>query len=277
MIAGPSGVGKGTVVRRVLERTPDLFVSVSATTRRPRPAEREGVDYLFVSDEEFDRMIAAGELLEWAEIFGHRSGTPVAPVRRVLEAGRDVLLEVDVQGARQVKEAEPESVLILLAPPSLEELERRLRTRGTEDEERLARRLAEGRVGAGPGIGLRPRGGERRRGSCVVAGRCYHPGVPATRRRRRPCARPGRTREPMIDPKIDDLLAQVDSKYTLVILAAKRAREINSYYNQLGEGRAEFIPPLVETGLKNKPLSIALEEIAEGKILAETAEGAGVK
>jgi DNA-directed RNA polymerase subunit omega len=77
----------------------------------------------------------------------------------------------------------------------------------------------------------------------------------------------------MIDPKIDDLLAQVDSKYTLVILAAKRAREINSYYNQLGEGRAEYIPPLVETGLKNKPLSIALEEIAEGKINAERPEG----
>jgi DNA-directed RNA polymerase subunit omega len=81
----------------------------------------------------------------------------------------------------------------------------------------------------------------------------------------------------MIDPKIDDLLAQVDSKYTLVILAAKRAREINSYYNQLGEGRAEFIPPLVETGLKNKPLSIALEEIAAGNIEAERPEGLGVK
>jgi DNA-directed RNA polymerase subunit omega len=81
----------------------------------------------------------------------------------------------------------------------------------------------------------------------------------------------------MIDPKIDDLLAQVDSKYTLVILAAKRAREINSYYNQLGEGRAEFIPPLVETGLKNKPLSIALEEIAEGNIEADRPEGLGVK
>ena len=81
----------------------------------------------------------------------------------------------------------------------------------------------------------------------------------------------------MIDPKIDDLLAQVDSKYTLVILSAKRAREINSYYNQLGEGRAEFIPPLVETGLKNKPLSIALEEISEAKINAERPEGLGVK
>jgi DNA-directed RNA polymerase subunit omega len=81
----------------------------------------------------------------------------------------------------------------------------------------------------------------------------------------------------VIDPKIDDLLAQVDSKYTLVILAAKRAREINSYYNQLGEGRAEFIPPLVETGLKNKPLSIALEEIAKGDITAERPEGTGIK
>ena len=81
----------------------------------------------------------------------------------------------------------------------------------------------------------------------------------------------------MIDPKIDDLLAQVDSKYTRVILSAKRAREINSYYNQLGEGRAEFIPPLTETGLKNKPLSIALEEIAEGKISAERPEGLGIK
>jgi DNA-directed RNA polymerase subunit omega len=81
----------------------------------------------------------------------------------------------------------------------------------------------------------------------------------------------------MIEPKIDDLLAQVDSKYTLVILAARRAREINSYYNQLGEGRAEFVPPLVETGLRNKPLSIALEEIAEGKISAERPEGVGIK
>jgi DNA-directed RNA polymerase subunit omega len=81
----------------------------------------------------------------------------------------------------------------------------------------------------------------------------------------------------MIEPKIDDLLAQVDSKYTLVILAAKRAREINSYYNQLGEGRAEFVPPLVESGLRSKPLSIALQEIAEGKIYAERPEGVGIK
>ena len=130
------------MVRRLLELVPNLFLSVSATTRGRRPIEREGVDYVFVSDVEFDRMVEEGELLEWAEIFGHRSGTPAAPVRRVLTSGRDALLELDVQGARLVKEAVPDAVLILLAPPSLEELERRLRTRGTEDEERLARRLA---------------------------------------------------------------------------------------------------------------------------------------
>jgi guanylate kinase len=142
VIAGPSGVGKGTVVRRVVERIPELFLSVSATTRRPRPDERDGVDYLFVSDAEFDRMIAEGELLEWAEIFGHRSGTPATSVREVLATGRDALLEVDVQGARQVREAVTDAVLIYLSPPSLQELERRLRSRGTEDEERMSRRLA---------------------------------------------------------------------------------------------------------------------------------------
>lgn len=142
MIAGPSGVGKGTVVRQVLERVPGLFLSISATTRRPRPTERDGVDYRFVSDEAFDTMIERDELLEWADVFGNRYGTPVEPIDRNLAEGRDALLEIDVQGARQVKEAMPEAVLILLVPPSLAELERRLRSRGTEDEERLARRLA---------------------------------------------------------------------------------------------------------------------------------------
>jgi guanylate kinase len=121
---------------------PDLWLSVSVTTRPPRPTERPGVDYRFVSEEAFDRMVEADELLEWAEIFGHRSGTPAAPIREVLASGRDALLEIDVQGARQVREAMPGAVLILLEPPSLEELERRLRSRGTEDEERLAARLA---------------------------------------------------------------------------------------------------------------------------------------
>ena len=112
------------------------------TTRPPRPGEREGIDYRFVSDEEFDRLVAGGELLEWANVVGHRSGTPARPVEDALAAGRDVVLEIDVQGARQVRQRVPEAVLIFLAPPSLEELERRLRSRGTEDEARLALRLA---------------------------------------------------------------------------------------------------------------------------------------
>ena len=142
MIAGPSGVGKGTVVKRVRELVPDLDVSVSVTTRRPRPAERDGVDYAFISSEAFDDLVERGRLLEWAEIFGHRSGTPAGPIDDALASGRSVLLEIDVQGARQVRDARPDAVLILLEPPSLAELERRLRARGTEDEERLQRRLA---------------------------------------------------------------------------------------------------------------------------------------
>lgn len=117
-------------------------MSISVTTRPSRATERDGVDYRFVSEEEFDRLIDQDELLEWAEIFGHRSGTPRAPVTEALEPGTDVLLELDVQGARQVRERVPEAVLILLEPPSLQELERRLRSRGTEDEARLANRLA---------------------------------------------------------------------------------------------------------------------------------------
>lgn len=127
----------------MLERIPNLYLSVSVTTRRARPIERDGVDYAFVSADEFDRMVSRGELLEWAEVFGERYGTPSEPIRQVLDTGRDVVLEIDVQGARQVKERVPEAVLILLEPPSLDELERRLRSRGTEDEERLAHRLAE--------------------------------------------------------------------------------------------------------------------------------------
>ena len=121
---------------------PDLYVSVSVTTRRPRASERDGVDYFFIDDEGFDRLIADGELLEWAEIFGHRSGTPARPIRDVRREGRDAVLEIDVQGARIVRDQVPDAVLILLVPPSLAELERRLRTRATEDEEKLARRLA---------------------------------------------------------------------------------------------------------------------------------------
>ena len=143
MIAGPSGVGKGSVVKELLSRDPEgLPLSVSVTTRTPRPTELPKRDYFFVDDVGFDEMTSAGELLEWAEVFGHRYGTPRAYVDVQLRAGRDVILEIDVQGAYQVREHAPDAVLILLKPPSMEELGRRLRGRGTESEDRMALRLA---------------------------------------------------------------------------------------------------------------------------------------
>jgi len=146
VVAGPSGVGKGTVVRRLLEIRPDLRLSVSATTRRPRPGEVDGIDYRFVSEAEFDRLVAENALLEWADIFGHhRSGTPAGPVEAARSEGHDVLLEIDVQGAGQVRQRLPDALLVFLAPPSIEELERRLRLRGTEDEGQLAGRLSAAR------------------------------------------------------------------------------------------------------------------------------------
>jgi guanylate kinase len=143
VVAGPSGVGKGTVVRRLLVRDPERLVhSVSATTRPARRDERDGIDYRFVDDESFTRMVEEGAFLEWAEVFrGSRYGTPRASVDPHRAAGRDVVLEIDVQGAAQVREREPEAVLILLEPPSLEDLERRLRGRGSETEDSIAERL----------------------------------------------------------------------------------------------------------------------------------------
>lgn len=126
------------MLSRIDER---LVLSVSATTRAPRPSEVEGVDYFFVDEDEFDRMIADGELLEWAPIVGHRSGTPRSYVEQQRRAGNDVLLEIDVKGAEQIRNLVPDAVLIFLEPPSMEELERRLRGRGTESEERIALRL----------------------------------------------------------------------------------------------------------------------------------------
>ena len=146
VVAGPSGVGKGTVVRRLLDGDPSgLVYSVSATTRAPRNGEIEGTHYRFVTEREFDRLIREGELLEWAEVVGHRSGTPRRFVEERLAEGRDVLLELDVKGAKQVRELMPEALLIFLLPPSFEELERRLRGRGSETEDRLRERLATAR------------------------------------------------------------------------------------------------------------------------------------
>ncbi|NKY51208.1 guanylate kinase [Nocardia vermiculata] len=148
VLVGPSAVGKSTVVRCLRERLPDLVFSVSATTRAPRPGEVDGRDYRFVTRADFDTMIEEGELLEWADIHGglQRSGTPAAPVKAALAAGKPVLVEVDLVGARSVRAAMPEAVLVFLAPPSWEELVARLTGRGTESPEVIERRLATARV-----------------------------------------------------------------------------------------------------------------------------------
>lgn len=141
VVSGPSGVGKGTVVRRLLERLPEAEVSVSVTTRPPRPGEVEGVAYHFVDDETFDRLVADGALLEWARVHRARYGTPRRWVEERLAEGVDVLLEIDVQGALQVRRKVADALLVFLAPPSREELARRLWERGTESEDERARRL----------------------------------------------------------------------------------------------------------------------------------------
>jgi guanylate kinase len=148
VLSGPSAVGKSTLVRCLRDRVPNLYFSVSATTRDPRPGEVNGVDYRFVTPDQFQRLIEDGALLEWAEIHGglHRSGTPYEPVRRAAAAGQPVLIEVDLAGARAIKRALPNSVTVFLAPPSWEALTARLTGRGTETAEVMDRRLATARA-----------------------------------------------------------------------------------------------------------------------------------
>jgi guanylate kinase len=147
VLAGPTAVGKGTVAAEVRDTHPEVWISVSATTRRPRPGEEDGVHYWFVADEEFDRMVADGELLEWALVHqSARYGTPRRPVERALAEGRPAMLEIDLQGARQVRETMPEALFVFLKPPSWEELVRRLVGRGTESAEERALRLDTARL-----------------------------------------------------------------------------------------------------------------------------------
>ncbi len=146
VISGPSGAGKGTLVSRIMQRVSDAWLSISATTRAPREGEVDGVHYLFLGDEEFDQLIAEDGFLEWACVHGRRYGTPARLVRDHMDAGHQVILEIDYQGAFQVRKRLPSAHLIFIEPPSLEELERRLRGRGTEDEALIALRMRNARA-----------------------------------------------------------------------------------------------------------------------------------
>lgn len=145
IIAGPSGVGKGSVIKKVFESGRKLYFSVSATTRAPRPGERDGMDYHFISCEQFQRWIAEGAFLEHAEFVGNCYGTPKRYVDEAMDRGEDVILDIEVQGAEQIHRLRPEAVRIFLAPPSWAELRRRLTGRGTESEEKVEKRLQRSR------------------------------------------------------------------------------------------------------------------------------------
>ena len=146
IISAPSGTGKSTVIARLMELRGDLYFSVSATTRPRRPGETEGVSYHFMTREDFEWNIGAQNFLEYAEYIGDYYGTPRQPVLDYLAGGNDIILDIDVQGCRQVKKAMPEAISIFLIPPSLEELERRLRNRGTDSEEKMLKRLVRART-----------------------------------------------------------------------------------------------------------------------------------
>ncbi len=146
VLSGPAGVGKSSVVSYLRDHDPRIWHSVSVTTRPQRPGEVDGVAYRFVSVEDFERMVADGELLEQAQYAGNFYGTPRAPVQQMLAAGVPVLLEIEIHGARQIRQIDPDALLVFLAPPSWEELERRLKGRGTESPDVIARRLAQART-----------------------------------------------------------------------------------------------------------------------------------
>jgi len=142
VLSSPSGAGKTTISRMMLDADSDIALSISATTRPPRPGEVDGVHYHFVDTETFKKMAADGAFLEWAHVFGHRYGTPRAPVEALLAAGKDVLFDIDWQGAQQLyQEAGPDVVRVFVLPPTMEELERRLRSRGTDSDEVIAARM----------------------------------------------------------------------------------------------------------------------------------------
>jgi guanylate kinase len=142
VLSSPSGAGKSTIAQMLLESDDGIAMSVSATTRPMRPGEIDHRDYHFVSDAEFDRMVADGDFLEWAHVFGHRYGTLKSEVIKQIESGRDVLLDIDWQGTQQLKQVDPDIVRVFILPPSMDELERRLRTRKTDSDQVIAGRMA---------------------------------------------------------------------------------------------------------------------------------------
>jgi guanylate kinase len=147
VLAGPAGVGKGSIVKWILDNTDDFMLSVSATTRDPRPGEVDGVHYHFVTEESFRALISQNQMLEWAQVHGrHLYGTPLSELSRAEAQNKHLLLEIDLQGARQVREKMPHALMIFINPPSFEELERRLRSRGTETEEQIQTRLSTART-----------------------------------------------------------------------------------------------------------------------------------
>ncbi|MEA2644960.1 MAG: guanylate kinase [Chloroflexota bacterium] len=149
VVSGPSGVGKDSVLAELFKLDPRLSYSVSYTTRRPRPGEVDGRDYSFVSDSEFDRLVRDGRMLEWARVHKHRSGTGRDRVEKAMADGRDVVLNIDVQGGAAIRSLVPDALLVFLAPPSLEELTRRRASRGTEDESELAQRASDAEIEMG--------------------------------------------------------------------------------------------------------------------------------
>lgn len=184
VLSGPSGVGKGTVVGVLRRRHPDVWISVSVTTRPPRAGEQDGVEYNFVDRETYENLVGAGELLEHAEFAGNGYGTPWRPLRDRIEAGFPALLEIELQGARQVRAALPAAQLVFLAPPSWPELVRRLVGRGTEDAAAIARRLEAARVelGAGPEFDVMVVNDDVERAADELVGLVYSPARTSARR-----------------------------------------------------------------------------------------------
>ena len=256
MITGPSGAGKGTLIRGLLESVPELEVAISATTRLRRRGEEDGREYWFLSDAEFVRRVHEGDFLEHVTyVSGKRYGTLRSEVDRIAADGKIPVLELETEGALNVKDDVPGAVTIFITAP-IPELERRLRERASESEGEIGERigLARKQLAQADQFDHVVLNDEVDRATKELAGHRSAGGG---------CCR---YHEPaVIHPRIDELLDNVDSRYALVIVAAKRARQINNYHHQLGEGTFDEFPPLVESRSKNY-LTMALEETAEGKI-----------